>query len=61
MQSSKAHKAVEDGLESRLREYVLNPIVRVEISHPSVARDNPNSQSNGVDLVLAEADGFVSF
>lgn len=50
MEQSEAHKAVKDGLESKLREYALNEYVRVEICLPSEAEGCPHksdSKNNG--------------
>lgn len=41
MEQIESHKAVKDGLESKLREYALNEYVRVEICLPSEAEGNP--------------------
>ena len=53
MEQMETHKAVKDGLESKLREYALNPFVKVEICIPSEAEGCPQQGRKG-------DTGFVS-
>lgn len=53
MEQMETHKAVKDGLESKLREYALNPFVKVEICIPSEAEGCPQQGR-------VESNGFVS-
>ena len=53
MEQMESHKAVKDGLESKLREYALNPFVKVEICIPSEAEGCPQRNRKS-------EDGFVS-
>ena len=54
MEQIESHKAVKDGLESKLREYALNEYVRVEICLPSEAEGCPQQGR-------VESSGPVSF
>ena len=53
MEQIEGRKAVKDGLESKLREYALNPFVKVEICIPSKAEGCPQQGRKG-------DTGFVS-
>lgn len=48
MEQSQEHDAVKDGLERELREYALNPFVKVEICHLSDSEGSHNDTRDGL-------------
>lgn len=54
MKASNEIMAVEDGLEKRLREYALNPFVKVEICIPSEAEGKPLDSHTGNNGAVSE-------
>jgi hypothetical protein len=54
MKAREEMNGVEDGLSARLREYVLNPIVRVELAPPERSGGQTGAETD-------DDDGSVSF